>query len=213
MSKDRVITKVPPMRRIGALKSNFKKYTEKRWANIDYIMDEKDVSHWYIRYRDFDGYVDEFVGAEVLAEMFAGPQYPFQPPEILFLTPQGVYNINTRSICTTISKYHSEDYPAVLGQGGFAREMLNGLLSHVDLKGGINIVATSDAEKRVFAAKSKEYNRKHHADLIKEFEAIPNNLLFKLVSLYKFPLNVDVWVKRYLNMEAELPVPKFTSKK
>jgi hypothetical protein len=185
MSTTRIDKKVPAQKREKMLIKNFRNYTAKRDHNVDLVMDDCKIDKWYIRYHNMD---DEFKGGEYLAELYANDN-PFLPPKILYHTPNGVYQTNTLAICTTMSTYHADEYPAVLGMGGFAVNMMTAMVNHKDLKYGTNIIQSSVAEKTRLAKASRAYNRKHHADILSKFKDTPHNQpLLDACALFSKPI-------------------------
>lgn len=48
-----------------------------------------------------------FEGGVYHGRILLPPDYPFRPPDIMFTTPNGRFNVGTK-ICLTISSYHPE---------------------------------------------------------------------------------------------------------
>lgn len=85
------------------------------------------------------------------------PQYPFKPPSIQMLTPNGRFKICTR-LCLSMSDFHPETWNPMWSVG----TILMGLYSfmHEDAATYGSIV-TTDAFKRKAALESLEYNCKN----------------------------------------------------
>ncbi|AGO10731.1 AaceriAGR372Wp [[Ashbya] aceris (nom. inval.)] len=80
--------------------------------------------------------------------------YPFNPPAIRMLTPNGRFKEDTR-LCLSMSDYH----PDTWNPSWSVATILTGLLSFMTTdESSIGTVETSDIAKRKFAAKSKEHN-------------------------------------------------------
>lgn len=166
MSTQRINKKVAPEKRERMILANYRKYTAQYDWNIDFVIDDTDVNKWYLRFHNMD---KPFRKGEYLAELYAN-ENPYMPPKIKFLTPNGVFKEYTLAICTTMSTYHGDTYPAVLGMGGFATNMMNGMVGHDQLESGLNILHTSDKEKQKLAYASRAHNRKHHMPIVKLFQ-------------------------------------------
>ncbi|CCH60567.1 hypothetical protein TBLA_0D00600 [Henningerozyma blattae CBS 6284] len=80
--------------------------------------------------------------------------YPYKPPAIRMITPNGRFKENTR-LCLSMSDYH----PDTWNPGWSVATILNGLLSFMtgneDTTGS---VSTSDQQKRIYAKKSMDWN-------------------------------------------------------
>lgn len=183
-----VQVKSNPKLRVTSLNGNYKKATATFNPNIDFLMNEKDVGIWYIRIRNIQGRYGEFIGGEYIAEMRATDNFPFDPPQFYFYTPNGVYGTRVK-VCIGIGEYHKGDYPAAKGMGGFAQELVNGIMCWEDLGSGINILHTSVSEKTGLAAASVAWNKKNHPELVARFNSIPRYLLHQVVETlpYNYP--------------------------
>ena len=90
------------------------------------------------------------------------PEYPFKPPAILMVTPSGRFRPDTR-LCLSMSDYHPETWNPAWSLS----TVLTGLLSFmVETTNTTGAVASTEAEKRAFAAQSLEWNMRQ-----KEFVA------------------------------------------
>uniref|UniRef100_A0A915PZ10 Ubiquitin-conjugating enzyme E2 J2 n=1 Tax=Setaria digitata TaxID=48799 RepID=A0A915PZ10_9BILA len=98
------------------------------------------------------------------------PDFPFKPPSIFMLTPSGRFQTNTR-LCLSISDFH----PDTWNPAWTVSTIITGLLSFMnDTAPTLGSITSSDAEKRVLARKSREFNLKDRifcelfSDLAKE---------------------------------------------
>lgn len=85
------------------------------------------------------------------------PQYPFKPPAIYMITPNGRFSTNTK-LCLSISDFHPETWSCLWS----VATILQGVLSFMnDSERSYGTIDTSDEVKRKFAVKSIEFNLKN----------------------------------------------------
>ncbi len=137
---------------------------------LKFIIREEDTTKWYILLSGFSGPEDEFVGGEYLVRIHLPENFPYEPPHFYFMTPQGLYGLETK-VCVSIGEYHKDEYRSTLGVDGFCNQLVSGLICWRDMGGGINILNTKTSEKRRMALDSKRYNREHYPQLIAEIES------------------------------------------
>ncbi|EMG50465.1 UBC6 Ubiquitin-conjugating enzyme E2 6 [Candida maltosa Xu316] len=97
--------------------------------------------------------------------------YPFKPPSILMITPNGRFSTNTR-LCLSMSDYH----PDTWNPAWSVATILNGLLSFMTgSESTTGSIQTSDNVKRRLAKDSKHWNayendrfKKNFSDLVRE---------------------------------------------
>jgi len=99
-------------------------------------------------------------------------EFPYKPPSIYILTPNGRFRCNTR-LCLSISDFH----PDTWNPAWSVATILTGLLSFmVEKNPTLGSIETSDYEKCQFALNSLEYNLKDKTfrelfpDVVKEIE-------------------------------------------
>jgi len=81
-------------------------------------------------------------------------QFPFKPPSIYMITPNGRFKTDTR-LCLSISDYH----PDTWNPAWSVATILTGLLSFMlERSPTLGSIETSDWDKREFALKSLEFN-------------------------------------------------------
>ena len=84
-------------------------------------------------------------------------EFPFKPPSIYIITPNGRFKTDTR-LCLSISDYH----PDTWNPAWSVATILTGLLSFMLEKSPtLGSVETTDFDKRQFAVKSHEFNLKN----------------------------------------------------
>lgn len=99
------------------------------------------------------------------------PQYPFQPPSILMITPSGRFKPNTR-ICLSMSDYHPDTWNPAWSVLTILTGMLSFFTGEESTTGSIN---TSVNHRKVLAQKSKKFNVdndrfcREFPDLVKQY--------------------------------------------
>ena len=84
--------------------------------------------------------------------------YPFSPPEIVFLTPSGRFMVD-KSICTTFTNFHKNKWSHMWT----IRTMLLGVISLMtdNSEKGIGFLNTTDEVKQAYALQSLSLNVKN----------------------------------------------------
>lgn len=83
-------------------------------------------------------------------------EFPFQPPSIYMITPNGRFKINTR-LCLSISDFHPDTWNPAWSVSTILTGLLSFMIEKSPTLGSIN---TTDYEKRQLAAQSLECNLK-----------------------------------------------------
>uniref|UniRef100_A0A914VRJ0 UBC core domain-containing protein n=1 Tax=Plectus sambesii TaxID=2011161 RepID=A0A914VRJ0_9BILA len=85
--------------------------------------------------------------------------FPFKPPAIYMLTPSGRFQTNTR-LCLSISDYH----PDTWNPAWTVSTILTGLLSFMNENSPtLGSIQSTDAEKRAFCRRSRDFNLRDKA--------------------------------------------------
>ncbi|KAJ1729242.1 Ubiquitin-conjugating enzyme E2 6 [Coemansia sp. Benny D160-2] len=96
-----------------------------------------------------------YEGGQYHGKLVFPKDYPFAPPAIQMITPNGRFEVN-KDICTSMSNYH----PQTWNPGWSVATILVGLLSMMtgteSTTGGLDNV--SDEEKARLAAQSRKFN-------------------------------------------------------
>ncbi len=157
-------------RRQLMLQAQFKKAVEEPNEFVKYAFaSENDQATWYVMLFGIGGNNDEFTDGEYLIEMKLPEKFPMEPPEFIFMTPNGLYD-HGKKVCISIGEYHKADYRSALGARGFCQQLVSGLIGWKELGGGINVLKTSVDQKRKMAKSSREFNLKHYSDELKLVE-------------------------------------------
>ena len=199
-------------RRTKSLVANFAKWSETRHEYIDFLMDDTDPGLWWIRIRDLTG---EFTGGEYIVEMRAPLKYPFEPPEFYFKTPTGVYGIDTK-ICISIGEFHKDKFAAAQGgMGGFALQLINGIIYWQNLGHGIAILNSEyysanknrrnemepvlKSKMAILARESMDWNRAKYPNLVAKFDNLPFNKVARVCFGLPYSSRCIGIMKKYLS--------------
>lgn len=114
---------------------------------------ENDMFEWHFTIKGADG--TDFEGGVYHGRILLPAEYPFKPPNIVFLTPNGRFETGMK-VCLSFSAYHPELWQPAWG----IRLILEALISFLPTKGDGAIGALdwpSDERKRL-AKESVKYN-------------------------------------------------------
>jgi ubiquitin-conjugating enzyme E2 J1 len=122
---------------------------------------ENDMFEWHFTIRgapktDFDGGV--YHGRILLP-----PEYPFKPPHIIFLTPSGRFETNTK-ICLSFSAFHPELWQPAWGVRLILEALIAFLPSPPD--GAIGALDWSSVERKRLAKESVNWSCPHCGKII-----------------------------------------------
>jgi ubiquitin-conjugating enzyme E2 J2 len=84
------------------------------------------------------------------------PEFPFKPPSIYMITPNGRFKTNTR-LCLSISDFHPDTWNPAWSVGTILTGLLSFMLEKSPTLGSLE---SSDLEKKTLALKSLDYNLK-----------------------------------------------------
>ena len=114
-----------------------------------------------------------YEGGEYLAMFKLPPEFPSKPPSFHLLTPNGIYKPGV-NICISGGSYHADQYTSNIGIGGFAMQIVSGLItpdvfdSRKGGSAGIGITIEDPETRQRLAQKSREFNYKNHPDLMEQ---------------------------------------------
>lgn len=118
-------------------------------------------------------------GGEYIFRLRAPESFPQQPPELSFLTPNGVFEADGGKVCISIGEFHAHDaagrdgaygWRPVLGMIGFAGEVVNALIAG-GLGGGVRVLEAPAATKAALAGASGAHNWGRHPQLRESLQA------------------------------------------
>jgi len=115
---------------------------------------EDDIFEWHCTLRGTSG--TEFEGGLYHFRILLPAEYPFRPPSIMMLTPNGRFELNTK-ICISFTSYHEEMWQPAWG----VRTAILGLQGFFPLKGqaaiGVGSIEYPTSERKRLAALSREW--------------------------------------------------------
>ncbi|KAK2460543.1 hypothetical protein APHAL10511_007013 [Amanita phalloides] len=115
---------------------------------------ESDIFEWHCTLRGPVG--TEFEGGLYHFRILLPAEYPFRPPSILLLTPNGRFELNTK-ICISFTNYHEELWQPAWG----VRTAILGLQGFFPLKGqaavGVGSIECPASERRRLAIASRDW--------------------------------------------------------
>lgn len=111
---------------------------------------EDDMFEWHFTIRGPEK--SEFEGGIYHGRILLPPEYPFKPPHIVFLTPSGRFEINTK-VCLSFTAYHQELWQPAWGIRLILEAIISFLPTPAD--GAIGALDWSKEERKRLAAKSR----------------------------------------------------------
>eukprot|EP01039_Chlorochromonas_danica_P009542 gene9542-10547_t len=138
-----------------------KELQENPVPNIQIAVDPQDILNWYcLIYGLSDAH---YLHGEYIFNIKLSPRYPFEPPDFIFLTPNGRFELQ-RKLCFSNSSHHKETWSPIWT----IRTILLGFLSFFleNSSTGLGHLSTAVDVKRQLAAASKAYNEDHLASIL-----------------------------------------------
>ncbi|KAI6006051.1 UBC-like protein [Pisolithus albus] len=115
---------------------------------------EDDIFEWHCTLRGPVG--TEFEGGLYHFRILLPAEYPFRPPSLMMLTPNGRFELNTK-ICISFTNYHEEEWQPAWG----VRTAILGLQGFFPLRGqaanGVGSVEYPISERKRLAQLSREW--------------------------------------------------------
>jgi ubiquitin-conjugating enzyme E2 J2 len=145
---------------------------------------ESNILEWhYVLEGPADDPKSPYKGGIYHGKLIFPKEYPYKPPGVIMLTPNGRFKPNRR-LCLSMSDFHPETWNPMWS----ISTILMGLYSFMmDTKPTTGSIETTTAAKRQFAAESLKYNVKNDKNFC--------NL---------FPEYVEIWEKREQERKAKL---------
>ncbi|CAJ0931905.1 unnamed protein product, partial [Mesorhabditis belari] len=110
------------------------------------------ILEWH--YVIFGAPATPFEGGVYHGKLLFPADFPFKPPSIFMITPNGRFQTNTR-LCLSISDFHPDTWNPAWTVGTIITGLMSFMNEAAPTLGSLN---TSDAEKRLLAKKSKAFN-------------------------------------------------------
>ena len=135
------------------LKRDMKLITNDPIPSMDVALNEDDILDWHflIHGREGTPYEDGVYHGRLVFPL----TFPFGPPKILFLTPNGRFKVNER-ICFNLSDFHPEEWKPAYPVTALLRGVYDFMHETTDTIGSIE---STDSERRRLARDSMEHNR------------------------------------------------------
>lgn len=113
---------------------------------------ENDMFEWHFTIRGAEG--TDFEGGIYHGRILLPPEYPYKPPHIIFMTPSGRFETNTK-ICLSFSAFHPELWQPAWG----IRLILEALISFLPTPGdgAIGALDYKPEERRRLAKQSQSF--------------------------------------------------------
>ncbi|CAG8689715.1 17837_t:CDS:2, partial [Acaulospora morrowiae] len=130
---------------------------------------EDNLFEWHFVIRGPDG--TEFEGGRYHGRILLPSEYPFKPPNLMLMTPNGRFELN-KKICLSITGFHPEHWLPAWG----IRTVLLGLIGFLTTKanGAIGGIDYTESERKMLALKSRDW--KCPTCDISNIDKLPDNL-------------------------------------
>jgi len=141
---------------LSRLQQELKKLQQQPPSDLLLAHDPDNILEWYFC---FDGPASTpFAVGEYMGLLRFPPNYPFAPPSVLVLTPNGRFGVNTR-ICMTMTDYHPESWTPAWNALTIARGLISFMVEVDSFAAGT--VQMTDEQRMLLAQRSRENNRKN----------------------------------------------------
>lgn len=127
--------------------------SEKKVYSLSF--EENDLQNFFVIIRSMDGVYE---GGEYILRIKLPDEYPFKPPVISCMTPNGRFKEEV-NICLNISHFHSESWSPLINLEKIILSVMS--VFYDDAIAGIGSIVTDDENKKNLASQSKSYNRRH----------------------------------------------------
>ncbi|KAI8379156.1 ubiquitin-conjugating enzyme/RWD-like protein [Radiomyces spectabilis] len=113
---------------------------------------ESNIFEWHFTVRGPDG--TEFSGGKYHGRILLPAEYPFKPPELIFLTPNGRFELKSK-ICLSITGFHPEYWQPAWG----IRTVILAVMGFfpTEARGAIGGLDYSKEERRSLAKRSRSW--------------------------------------------------------
>lgn len=149
------------------LEKEFNELINTPLPNIKAVYEPTNILNWYCMIYDLTD--DEYEDGEYIFNIKMSPNYPFEPPEFYFLTPNGRFDTD-RKLCFSNSSYHTESWSPMWTM----KTIIIGFLSFFLEKSSTGVGHLNSAKdiKMKYAVDSSDYNQKKLSSIIKYFQDV-----------------------------------------
>ena len=136
-------------------------------TNISYItayQDENDMLLFY--FLIYGQYDTDYKGGQYIGKIILSKNYPFSPPDFMFLTPNGRFDIK-RKICLSITGFHSNEWNPTITISGMLVQLYT--VFEKDIDAGLAHIKCSKNERSNLANKSIEFNSDELSHIYSKF--------------------------------------------
>jgi len=118
---------------------------------------EDNIYQWRFIFKGEDD--TEYKGGLYMGSIELPKEYPFAPPKIKMITPNGRLTANGKSLCFSFSDWHPESWNPALG----LRTIIMGVISFFYEERNTNgAIKSSKEQRQLYAKDSLNFNRKHN---------------------------------------------------
>lgn len=146
------------------LTKEFDELIQNPLPNIKITHNPDDILDWYCMIYGLEE--PGFIGGEYIFNIKMAANYPFDPPEFYFLTPNGRFDTG-KKLCFSNSSYHKESWSPMWT----IKTIILGFLSFFLEKSssGIGHLTTDINEKNTYACTSQKFNETKLKKILKQF--------------------------------------------
>jgi len=130
---------------------------------------ENGMSIWYALF--MGPYDSVYKGGQYICKIILSDNYPFTPPDFIFLTPSGRFEIN-KKICLTITGFHSDMWQSTITIKTMLIQIFSVFYQDVD-SGIAHLIppasGTTPVERKKLAENSIKYNLQHYKEIYENF--------------------------------------------
>lgn len=129
--------------------------------NVRIAVDPNNILNWYCMFYDLTD--PHYREGEYIFNIKLSARYPFEPPDFIFLTPNGRFELH-KKLCFSNSSHHKETWSPIWT----IRTILLGFLSFFleSASKGIGHLSVTADVKRDFALASRAHNEEHLRDIM-----------------------------------------------
>lgn len=113
-----------------------------------------------------------YKGGQYICKILLSENYPFTPPDFIFITPNGRFDIN-KKICLTITGFHSDMWQSTITIKTMLIQIFSVFYQDVD-NGIAHLIppakGTTPQERKAFAENSVAYNLANYKEIYENFD-------------------------------------------